>query len=114
MELTELLTVGGASAIVLILIQVIKPAMALSEAAWSRFGALIAITLGVVVASAGNGALGFPAHPFEAGLSGFLAGASASGLYQAGSRAGTAVSAAISARLQKPPVSDYDTNQPQG
>lgn len=86
MELPELLTVGGASAIVLILIQVIKPALGLADEAWRRFGALIAIGLGVVIASAGNVALMVPMHPVEAGLVGLLAGAAASGLYQAGTR----------------------------
>lgn len=106
MELPELLTVGGASAIVVILLQATKPAMGMDNAAWHRFGALMSIGAGILVTSAGNIALAMPSHPIEAGLAGLLAGASAAGLYQAGSR----TSEAIAKRASEEPVRDYDPN----
>lgn len=103
-ELTELLTVGGASAIILVLIQVIRPALGFPDVTWQRFGALIAILLGIFVTTVANLALGTPVNFLEAGLTGLLAGAASSGLYQAGTR----TTEAVAARLANPPVSDYD------
>lgn len=95
MELTELLTAAGAASIVIILLQVIKPALDLADATWRRLGALIAITAGVLVTSGANVALAFPQHPIEAILTGVLAGASASGLYDAGRATASAVATRV-------------------
>jgi hypothetical protein len=83
-SLQDVLTVGGATAIVLILIQVAKAA--LKNFDWSRFGALTAIVLGIVVVGLANASaiaevrLGWG----EAVLTGLLAGAAATGLYETG------------------------------
>lgn len=105
-ELSDLLTVGGASAIVLILLQVIKPALGLSPQAWDRFGALIAIGFGALIVVLGDLALGSPVHYLQAVIVGILAGAAASGFYDAGKGTGTA----ISDRASKPPLSDYQAS----
>lgn len=110
MEFTELLTYSGASAFVIIALQVVKPALALSDAAWGRFGALIAVALGVATVHAANVFAVDPLNLGEATLAGVLAGASASGLYQAATR----TTGAIRDRLQEPPVADYDPRNPPG
>jgi len=81
-SIQSLLTVGGATALVLILTQVLKGPLPIPE----RYGSLLAIGLGIVVVALANWSaiadvrLGWG----EAILTGILAGASATGLYEAG------------------------------
>lgn len=79
MELSDLLTLGGASIIVVIVTEVIKRAANLSAEANARFGPLLAVFVGVVacVAAAASTASDLG----QAALTGLLAGASAAGIY---------------------------------
>ena len=86
MELTlqDLLTTGGATALVLILTAVLKRTWPNFNS--DRFGAITAIVLGIAIVALANAGtivevrLGWG----EAVLTGLLAGAAASGLYDAG------------------------------
>jgi len=109
-ELAELLTQAGASAFVILVLQIVKPAMDLAPETWDRFGALISVGLGIVTVHAANLAAASPLDVVSATLTGILAGAAASGLYQAGTR----TAAAVSARIARPTVEDYDPRHPQG
>lgn len=108
MEITELLTQAGAAAFVILVLQIVKPALGLSAATWQRFGALIAVLLGVVSVNVANLAAASPLDVVSASFLGVMAGATASGLYQAGSR----TAEAVTARLQSPTVEDYDPRHP--
>lgn len=97
MELTELLTQTGAAAFVILVLQILKPALGLAESAWHRFGALIAVAIGLLTVNAANLAAAAPLSIVEASLTGILAGAAAAGLYQAGTRTLSAVGARLAA-----------------
>ena len=83
LSIQDLLTVGGATVLIVILMAVITKAIAFDT---SKFGALLDIALGVAIVLLANTAaladvkLGIG----EAILTGVLAGAAASGLYSAG------------------------------
>lgn len=80
MAINELLTLGGAAIIVTIVVEVIKRALAMSEAAITRFGPLLAVVVGIV--TAGLAAVSLPGSDISSAiLTGLLAGASASGIY---------------------------------
>ena len=79
MTVTDLLTLGGATAVVVIVVEVIKRAAALTEAQVARFGPLLSIGAGVVIVGAAAIAKAAPID--EALLTGLLAGASAAGIY---------------------------------
>lgn len=79
MTVTDLLTLGGATAVVVIVVEVIKRAAAMSEAQVARFGPLMSIGVGIVACVAAGLAKGAPID--EAALTGLLAGAAASGVY---------------------------------
>jgi len=79
MSVEELLTLGGATIVVTIVVEVIKRALAMSEAAVTRFGPLLAVGVGVLVVTAAAFAQG--ARLDAAILTGLLAGAAASGIY---------------------------------
>lgn len=83
MQITDVLTVSGAAVIVLILVGAIKSAFTSFDA--SRFGALVSIILGIVIVALAN-ATSVVVHLDwgTAIITGILAGASASGLYDAG------------------------------
>lgn len=110
MEMAELLTQAGAAAFVVLVLQIAKPALGLSVETWQRYGALIAVAIGMVAVNAANWAAAMPLDVVTASLTGMLAGASASGLYQAGTR----TVEGLRARLGEPPVADYDPKSPQG
>lgn len=75
----DLLTIAGSAVIVTILVQVIKPALAWSDATVSRFGPLLAVALGVLV---GTGAALYQGVDVVQGvITGLLAGASSIGIY---------------------------------
>jgi len=83
LSIQDLLTVGGSTVLVVLLMAVISKAITFDTA---RFGALVDIVLGVIVVALANVSavadvkLGWG----EAILTGVLAGAAASGLYDAG------------------------------
>jgi hypothetical protein len=79
MEVSELLTLGGAVVVVTIVVEVIKRALAMDEAAITRFGPFLAIAVGIVTTCAAAVAQTAPLD--AAVLTGLLAGASASGIY---------------------------------
>jgi hypothetical protein len=79
MEVSELLTLAGAAIVVTILTEVIKRALALSEAQIARFGPLLSVLLGVAVCVGASLYAG--ADIVVGALTGMLAGASASGVY---------------------------------
>ena len=79
LTVNDLLTLGGASIVVTILVEIIKRAAAMSDAQISRFGPLLSVGLGVVIACAA--AFSQSAAYSEAILTGILAGATASGIY---------------------------------
>lgn len=79
MTVADLLTLGGAAAIVTIIVEVIKRAAALNDAQIARFGPLMSVVVGMVVTI---GAAFAQSAPYdEAVLTGLLAGAAASGIY---------------------------------
>ena len=79
MEVSELLTLGGAVVVVTIIVEVVKRALAMSEEQITRFGPFLAIVVGVATTL---GAAVAQAAPLDAAvLTGLLAGASASGIY---------------------------------
>lgn len=108
MELTELLTQAGAAAFVILVLQITKPALGLAQETWQRFGALISVGIGIATVNAANLAAGLSLSVPEATFTGVFAGATAAGLYQAGTR----TTEAIVARLQQPTVQDYDPRHP--
>ncbi len=79
MTVAEVVTLGGAIVVVTILTEVIKRAAAMTEGQVARFGPLIAVFLGIVVTVAASLAQG--TDPVAGGLTGLIAGASASGIY---------------------------------
>jgi hypothetical protein len=79
MDTSELLTLGGVAIVVTILTEVIKRAAAMSDDVIARFGPLLAVTLGVVIAILASWYQG--ADLVAGALTGLLAGASASGIY---------------------------------
>jgi xanthine/uracil permease len=83
MEATEVLTIGGASVITVILSEAIKKALRLSEANTDRFGLLLALAIGIGTVAVFNLlAIANTAVPWgTAILVGILAGASAAGIY---------------------------------
>ena len=77
-QLSDLLTVGGLTVVVAIVVEVIKRAAAMTDAAIERFGPLMAVVVGVIV---GGGVALYQAQDVaQAVLVGLLAGASAMGL----------------------------------
>lgn len=82
-SIQDLLSVGGATGLIIILMTVITKAIHFDTA---RFGALIDIGLGVAIVAGANAAAvaGVKLAWAEAILTGVLAGAAASGLYDAG------------------------------
>lgn len=97
MELSvqDVLTVAGAAVVVLILTGVIKTALPNFDSA--RFGAALAVGLGIVIVAGANATalaevrLGWG----EAVLTGILAGASAAGIYDAGKGLGSGATAPV-------------------
>lgn len=88
-QATTLLTVAGLTVAVTILVEVVKRAAALTEAQVSRWGALLAIGTGIVVAALAYVALVFDGTMALSGsaivqvfLTGLLAGAAAGGIYK--------------------------------
>jgi hypothetical protein len=79
MVVSDLLTLGGAAAVVTIAVEVIKRATAMSDAAITRFGPLLSVGLGIAFVCGAALAKGAPLD--EAILTGLLAGAAASGIY---------------------------------
>jgi zinc transporter ZupT len=86
---STLLTVAGLTVAVTILVEVIKRAAALSEAQVSRWGALLAVGVGVLLALITYVALAFDGSMDVTGgaivqvfLTGLLAGAAAGGIYK--------------------------------
>jgi len=78
MTVAEVVTLGGAIVVVASVTEVIKRAAAMTDVQVARFGPLIAVFLGVVVTVAAS-AQGTDA--VAGGLTGLIAGASASGIY---------------------------------
>lgn len=83
MGVQDVLTVAGASVLVIILLGAFRSAVPTFDA--SRFGAIVAILLGVVIVTVFN-FLSVTDHldPATDLLTGILAGASAAGVYDAG------------------------------
>jgi hypothetical protein len=79
MEISELLTLGGAVVVVTIITEVVKRTLAMSEAQITRFGPLLAVLLGI--AATCGAAVAQSADIPSAVLTGLLAGASAAGIY---------------------------------
>ncbi len=77
--LPEVITFGGASIVVAILFEAIKAAWKPSDESLSRFGPLMALGIGVVLITPFGWYQG--ADLVASALVGFMAGASASGLY---------------------------------
>jgi hypothetical protein len=75
----DLLTLGGAAVLVTILFKVIELATQMTASAKSRFGPLLSITIGVVLVEAAS--LSLAKDLFQGFITGILAGAVASGLY---------------------------------
>jgi xanthine/uracil permease len=83
MEVTEVLTIGGASIITIILSEAIKKALRLSAENTDRFGLLLALAIGIGTVAVFN-LLAIANTRVEWGtalLVGLLAGASAAGFY---------------------------------
>lgn len=78
-ELTDLQTIGGLSVVVTLVFEVIKRAWHPTAAQLSRFGALVAVGLGVAAAEAAAFVTG--ADLAQAALTGIFAGGLASGIY---------------------------------
>jgi hypothetical protein len=79
MELAELLTVAGVAVVVTILLEVIKRAMGWTPDLTDRFAPLLAVVLGIAL---GTGFAAYQGADLVLGaITGLLAGASASGLY---------------------------------
>jgi hypothetical protein len=76
---SDLLTLGGLAIIVTIVFKVVELALSLTPALKSRFGPLISIVIGIVLAEAA--ALSLGSDFFQAAITGLLAGTTASGLY---------------------------------
>lgn len=84
MDLGQLVTIGGAATVVVILLEAEKRLLKMSVAAVDRFGYALALLNGVIVTI--PSALYIGSDPVAAGLAGLLAGASAVGLYQAAAK----------------------------
>ena len=83
MELPDLLTQGGIATVVILLVGVVKTTLPAFDSA--RFGAILAIGLGIALANLANLSLGVVSMTIlEASLTGLLGGAAASGIYDAG------------------------------
>lgn len=82
-SVADLVTVGGASVVTMILTEVLKRAWKPTDDEAGRFLPLIAILIGVLVAFAGTWAIGAidRVGAVQAVLTGIFAGVSASGLY---------------------------------
>lgn len=99
MDLTQAVTLAGASILVGILVEALKRSLAWGQAQVDRFGSLVAIVVGVLVVALLNAAQGLIAGPNPwqplavSVITGILAGAAASGLYD-----GTALVAARASR----------------
>lgn len=97
MDLSQAITLAGASILVGILVEVLKRSLAWGQAQVDRFGALVAIVIGVLVVEVLTAAQGLidPANPWpilaSAAITGVLAGAAASGLYDGGTLAAAKV-----------------------
>ena len=76
---SDLLTLGGAAVLVTIVFKVIELAIGLSGPAKDRFGPLLAVAIGVALVTAASLSLG--ADVLQGAITGVLAGALASGLY---------------------------------
>ncbi len=94
MDLSQAVTFGGASIIVGILVEVIKRLFGWDDATVKRFGPVVAIIVGVVLVEVllfAQGSLGDSSAIAAGAITGLLAGAAASGLYDAAtSKAGVA------------------------
>jgi|WetSurMetagenome_2_1015567.scaffolds.fasta_scaffold03982_4 hypothetical protein len=79
MQVSDVLTLGGATILVTIAVEVVKRTLAMTEAQTARFGPLMSIGFGVlfVVGAAWSQTADIP----NALLTGLLAGAAASGIY---------------------------------
>lgn len=87
MDLAQAATLGGASVLVVILMEALKRALAWGATQVDRFGAILAIGMGVVIvvlATAAQGAITGADDTATAVIQGILAGAAASGLYDGG------------------------------
>lgn len=81
-SLEMLVTVGGNAAVTVALVAVIRKALDMSPAAVDRFGPLLAILVGIVVAEFGALALGQSGRDLAAAvLTGLVSGLSSQGLY---------------------------------
>lgn len=79
MEVSELLTLGGAVVVVTIVTEVVKRTLNMSEAQITRFGPLLAVIVGIIATC--GAAFAQNAAYDAAILTGLLAGASAAGIY---------------------------------
>lgn len=99
MDLSEAITLGGATILVSVLVEVLKRSLAWGQAQVDRFGPLVAVVVGILVvvllaAAMGNLAGPDPAQAVASAIiTGVLAGAAASGLYD-----GTKVVALVATR----------------
>jgi hypothetical protein len=76
---SDLLTLGGAAVLVTIIFKVLELALQLSDESKKRFGPLLSIAIGIVIVEAAS--LSLAADLFQGFVTGLLAGAVASGLY---------------------------------
>jgi hypothetical protein len=81
-ELTvaDLITLGGATIVVTLVVELIKRATAWDAAFNDRFVPLLAVFVGIAIG--GGAALYLGADPVQAGLNGLLAGCASQGLHQ--------------------------------
>lgn len=87
MGVTDVLTIGGAAVVVIVLTEAIKRAASFSATTTDRFGLILALIAGIVVVEVFNVlSFGSATHLDQATalLNGLLAGASAAGLYSGG------------------------------
>lgn len=75
----DLLTLGGAAVLVTIIFKVVELALQLTAEAKARFGPLLSIVIGIVLVEAAS--LSLAQDLFQGFITGLLAGAVASGLY---------------------------------
>lgn len=95
MSVSDVLTIGGGSVLVIILTEAIKRAVGFSAATTDRFGLALALVLGMVVIEAFNAlSVGSAGHLDQASalLVGLLSGATAAGLYGGGTSIASATS----------------------
>lgn len=84
-SLEALLTVAGNAPVVIVLVEAVKLALGLSPASVERFGPLLAIVVGIVVAEFAALALGQSGRDLSrAVLTGLVSGATAMGIYNIG------------------------------